>query len=122
MSKNIGRPFDTSVLDAALAQRRAKNEQERQAILTRVLHLLDEVGPACSIQQAYVFGSLTKPNRFGLNSDVDIAVEQINPERFFEAMSKLSTYLGREVDLVELNKCHFADKIRREGVMWTPPV
>jgi predicted nucleotidyltransferase len=122
MSKNIGRPFDTSVLDAALAQRQAKNEQERQAVLTRVLRLLDEIGPAYGIQQAYVFGSLTKRHRFRLNSDVDIAVEQINPERFFEAMSKLSTYLGREVDLVELNKCHFADKIRREGVMWTPPV
>lgn len=37
--------FDTSELDAALAHRREKNEQERQAMLTRVLHLLDKAGP-----------------------------------------------------------------------------
>lgn len=36
--------FDTSVLDAALARRREKNEQERQAMLRHVLHLLDEQG------------------------------------------------------------------------------
>ncbi|MEW5957102.1 MAG: nucleotidyltransferase domain-containing protein [Chloroflexota bacterium] len=81
-------PFDTSILDAALAQRRAENEQERQAMLARVLRLLDELGPDYGIRRAYVFGSLARPGRFGPHSDIDIAVEQIDPGQFFEAMSQ----------------------------------
>ncbi len=110
--------FDTSILDAALTQRRAQNEQERQALLARVLHLLDELGPGYGIHRAYVFGSLTRPGRFRPDSDVDIAVEQIDPTRFFEAMSELWNSLGREVDLVELDKCHFAQRIREVGILW----
>ncbi len=111
-------PFDTSVLDAALARRRANFEQQRQQLLAKVLKLLDELGPEYGIQQAYVFGSLAMPGRFDSRSDIDIAVEQIDPERFFEAMGKFSFALGRQVDLVELDKCHFADKIRKKGIRW----
>jgi predicted nucleotidyltransferase len=113
-------PFDTSVLDEALTQRRRQNEQLRQALLARVLQLLDELGPGYGIQQAYLFGSLVRPGRFHAKSDVDIAVEQIDPTRFFEAMSEFANLLGREVDLVQLDQCHFANKIRREGIRWMP--
>ncbi|MCP4360653.1 MAG: nucleotidyltransferase domain-containing protein [Chloroflexi bacterium] len=106
------------MLDAALKERRAANERERQLLLTRVLHLLDELAPQYGIRRAYIFGSVAMLGRFGPHSDVDIAVEQIDPARFFEAISKFSFYVKREVDLVELSKCHFADKIRREGVRW----
>jgi hypothetical protein len=114
-------PFDTSILDAALAQRKARHEAERQHLLAKTLRLLDEVGPVYKIERAYLFGSITKPGRFHAGSDVDIAVEQIDPLRFFEAMSEFFNRLECEVDLVELDKCHFADKIRREGVLWTAP-
>lgn len=114
-------PFDTSILDEALAQRKARNEADRQHLLAKTLRLLDELGPGYKIERAYLFGSLTKPGRFHPKSDVDIAVERIDPLRFFEAMSEFFNRLGREVDLVELDKCHFADKIRREGVLWTAP-
>ncbi len=110
--------FDTSILDTALKERRAANEYERQLLLTRVLYLLDELALKYGIQRAYVFGSVTLPGRFGPYSDVDIAVEQIDSIRFFEAMSKFSFHLKREVNLIELDKCHFADKIRREGIQW----
>lgn len=72
-------PFDTSLLDAALARRRAQDEAERQRVATRVLHLLDDLGPRYNIQRAYLFGSVIKPGRFKAgSSDVDIAVEQNN--------------------------------------------
>jgi predicted nucleotidyltransferase len=110
--------FDTSILDRALAQRQATYEKKRQEKLAQVLQLLDELAPDYGIQQAYLFGSLTIPGRFRPTSDVDIAVEQIDPSRFFEAAGKFSARLGCEVDLIELSKCHFADKIRQEGIQW----
>ena len=114
-------PFDTSILDEALARRKARNEAERQQLLAKTLRLLGELGPDYKIERAYVFGSIIKPGHFHANSDVDIAVEQIDPLRFFEAMSEFFNRLEREVDLIELDKCHFAAKIRREGVLWTAP-
>jgi hypothetical protein len=50
---------------------------------------------------------------------VDIAVENINPELHFDAISILSYYLGREVDIILLKNCHFAHRIREEGILWT---
>lgn len=110
--------FDTSILDAALARRRVANEQERQAVLVKTMRLLDEFAPAYGIETAYLFGSLITPGRFTPHSDIDIAVEQVNPECFCEAISEFSRYLGRGVDLVELDKCHFAHRIREKGVLW----
>lgn len=111
--------FDTSVLDDALARRRARHEQSRLSLLAEVLSLLDLLGPAYGLQQAFVFGSLVKPGRFKPESDVDIAVVLANGESLFRLSAGLSSRLGRDVDLIELNRCFFADKIRREGVLWT---
>lgn len=111
-------PFDTSILDAALARRQTGLERERQALLAKVFCLLDELAPAYGFEKAYVFGSLISPGRFNPKSDVDIAVERIDPLRFFEAMSDFSSRLEREVDLIELDKCHFAHRIREKGILW----
>ena len=111
--------FDTSVLDAALDRQRAGHEQQRQALVTHVLRLLDDLGPAYGVQRAYIFGSLAKAGRFRPESDIDIAVAQIDARRFFEFSGRLSAELRREVDLMVLSECHFADKIRREGIEWT---
>ena len=112
-------PFDTSIVDRAREARRARREEERQATLSQLLRLLDEHGPELDISQAYAFGSVTRPGRFRDDSDVDVAVEGLDADTFFRAMSLLSTAMGRAVDLVELRKCHFADRIRERGIRWT---
>ena len=111
--------FDTSVLDAAVAQQQAARERRRQAVLDQVIHLLDQLGPEHGIRQAYIFGSVTRRGHFNEHSDVDIAVEQIAPAQFFDAMGALSMALQRDVDLVDLRKCLFADRVRDEGIQWT---
>ena len=112
-------PYDTSVLDKAIAERRAQWERERQIALTQVLQLLDEYGARFDLCEAYVFGSVTGTGRFDALSDVDIAVGRMSAAHFFQMMATLSLELGRDVDLVELDKCHFAHRIREKGVQWT---
>lgn len=112
-------PYDTSLLDKAIAERRARLEQERRAVLAHVLQWLDEHGADLGLRAAYVFGSLAGKGRFDDCSDVDIAVEEISVEGFFDLMAALSSDLDRDVDLVELTKCHFAHRIRQEGIRWT---
>lgn len=111
--------FDTYLLDEAIARRRAALERERQRVLAATLALLEELGPRFNIQRAYLFGSVAHPGRFTEDSDVDIAVDSLAPGDFFAALANLATALGREVDLVELNKCHFAHRIRTGGIKWT---
>lgn len=111
--------FSTAVLDQTIAARQEKWEAERQALLARLLAWLDENATDYGVTQAYIFGSLAQPGRFSDHSDVDVAVVDVANGRFFAFAAALSLLLEREVDLLELHTCHFAAKIKREGVLWT---
>lgn len=111
--------FNTCKLDQIKGDRLVKLEQERQFLLHKTLTWLNQFGEKYGIKKAYVFGSVTKQNKFTDSSDIDIAVEQINPEDFFFVISIISEYLEREVDIIMLNKCHFAHRITATGILWT---
>jgi len=111
-------PYDTSVLDRALAERRAEWERRRQATLARVLAVLDEWLPRFGVREAYVFGSLTQPGRYHAESDIDIAVVWEDRRDFFGMAGEVSRALGQDIDILPLEKIPFADKIRREGIRW----
>lgn len=68
-----------------------------------------EILKSYDCSEIYVFGSIVKGN-YKDNSDIDIAIKGIKPEKFFDAYADLSFSLQSEVDLVNLdtNK-HFAD-------------
>ncbi len=110
--------FDTYVLDTAIAEQRDRNEKERQKKLSAILNLLDEIGAVFGLETAYIFGSVTMPGRFRAHSDIDIAVSEIEPTDYFDLMTALSTTLGCDVDLVQLEHCHFADRILQTGIKW----
>lgn len=112
-------PFNTSKLDQIMAARSAQNERERRRLLQNMMTWLNDHGSQYGIQSAYMFGSLIQPQRFHENSDIDIAVEQINPGDFFAVISLISEAMGREVDVIELGQCPFRDRIRQTGIQWT---
>lgn len=114
-------PFNTRLLDESIAKRRQQNEKIRQETLGRLLKWLDDHGGQYGIDRVYIFGSVTAPGRFRADSDIDLAIEQMAPEAFFAMMGQLAEALERDVDLVELTKCHFADRIRAKGVVWNSP-
>lgn len=49
---------------------------------------------------------------------MDLAVEEIDPIAHFSAISLLSAYLEREVDIIKLDSCYFAHRIRSTGILW----
>ncbi|MDE0072195.1 MAG: nucleotidyltransferase domain-containing protein [Caldilineaceae bacterium] len=113
-------PFDTSVRDKAIARRSEHLEGERQRLLAQTCALLESLCSRFGIRSAYVFGTLARPRRFHERSDVDIAVETSRPKLLTEAIGRFSLLLDRDVDLVDLATVPFADRIRREGIQWTP--
>lgn len=110
--------FNTSYLDKALKEKRLRLEQQRQTLLKKTLYWLDEFGLKYGIKKAYIFGSVTQPYKFHSQSDIDIAVEEINAKDFFSVIGFISEALVRDVDVVQMNQCHFAHRIREQGIVW----
>lgn len=109
--------FNTDVLDQAIARKRREREALRLVVQVRALQLLDESPVA--LDEAILFGSVVRPGRFSPRSDVDVAVPDLEPRDFFALMGHLEEGLEREIDLVPIDTCHFADSIRRTGLRWT---
>ena len=71
------------------------------------------------VTEAIIFGSIERPGHFDADADVDIAVGELAARDYSTLKSHLEHALSREVDLVELHRCHFAAGIRRTGTTWT---
>ena len=110
--------FSTWLLDRALVREGEEREAQRQKQMTLVSKALNALSQLFSFDQAYIFGSLAKPNRFFKDSDVDIAFVGLKDEDFFQAIAFLSRELGRDVDVLQLEEHPLRDKIVREGIKW----
>ncbi len=79
------------------------------------IHAAAEALKAAGAREVYVFGSAVT-SRLRDDSDVDLAVAGLPPERFLEAMGRAARALRRPVDLVDLDEVNpFTDYLRRKG-------
>lgn len=70
---------------------------------------------AAGAKEVYVFGSAAK-GTLRQDSDVDLAVSGLPPERFFKAMGKARRALRRPLDLVDLDESSlFSQYLREQG-------
>ncbi len=111
--------FPTPLLDARLAREKKQNEADRLQLLKSAMEWLCAHSATYGITRGYVFGSVTEPGRFTRRSDIDMAVDTWNTGNICGLMGDLSLHLNRDVDIVPLDQCHFADKIRRQGMPWS---
>jgi predicted nucleotidyltransferase len=114
-------PLRQHLLYMTVLQKRDLARQQRRLDVfaetrRRLQSALSELIPG---QRVILFGSLTKPGTFNDRSDVDLAVEtepsQMSAERL---ISELMDRLERPVDVLLLDRCHFREKILREGELW----
>jgi len=72
---------------------------------------------AAGASEVYVFGSAVT-GRLRDDSDVDLAVTGLPPQRFFQAMGRAARALGRPLDLVDLDEANpFTEYLRRKGAL-----
>ena len=95
-----------------------QRERERRRLLDRLLEALDQLARDYRWEELYVFGSLIKPGRFRLDSDVDVAVRGLNKFDHFALVGGLSMLIERPVDVVMLEECPFAETIVLKGMKW----
>lgn len=101
-----------------LKAKRKSGEKERRTILRQVQTALKTLAKEYSWDELYIFGSLLKEGGFGAKSDVDIAVKGLNKFKHFSFVGDISALLGREVDVIRLEDCHFGDSIISKGMKW----
>jgi len=89
----------TKRLELSAKERRRLAVEIRQALPALTDLLVGEFG----VRQVILFGSVAR-GRAHSDTDVDLAVEGLAPERYFEALARCSDVAGRNVDLVPMEE------------------
>ena len=82
--------------------KRKEREDLRLHVIAKILTAIDRLGREIAFDEAYLFGSVTKPFRFLEGSDIDIGFVGLDNRHFFKAMSNLSEKTGHDVDIVQI--------------------
>jgi hypothetical protein len=115
----MSKPFKTTILDRRLRKKRQENEKTRRETLQHLLGMLPKLAVKYGFNHAYLFGSITQKGRFRKSSDVDIAIAGLGNEKYFAFMAELSDQLGREVDVVQIEKHPLKKRIMETGMEWS---
>jgi uncharacterized protein len=110
--------YSTFLLDEATERKRHTREELRLHLLEKLDHALYALSGEIPFEDAFLFGSITRPFRFSETSDVDVAFVGLQDADFFRTMSFLSAELGVEVDIVQIESHRLGEKIKREGARW----
>ncbi|MEW6618218.1 MAG: nucleotidyltransferase domain-containing protein [bacterium] len=107
------------IIERTYREKAEKTEFLRKELLEKTFRVVEELSGIVSFEEAYIFGSLTKPYRFGEFSDIDIALKGFDKDKLTLATSFLSRNLERDVNVVPLEEIHFAERIiMGGGIKW----
>ena len=91
----------------------ATTQEELHERIQKAANCLKEAGA----REVYVFGSVAA-RRMSNNSDVDMAVSGLLPEKFFAAAGKAADCIGRPLDLIDLDEITpFTQYLKGERVL-----
>jgi predicted nucleotidyltransferase len=85
------------------AERKARSEQRSQAIRGRLPAAVELLKGRYGARRVILFGSFARGDTTE-RSDVDLAVEGLDPAGFFTAIADLTGLLDSPVDLVEIER------------------
>ena len=121
MNKDKPSPFDISIWRRAKISKRRSIEQNRLSTIHDIWKAIERLTKRYQWDEIYLFGSITKPERFSQRSDVDIGIKGLNKYQHYRFISDFSGLLEREVDVVRLEDCPFAEAIVKRGIKWKKP-
>ena len=84
----------------------------------KVLNAIEHLSHTYQWDDLYIFGSVAKTERFGNASDIDIGIAGLDKFLHYRFIADLSRLIEREVDVVRLEDCSFAETIRTRGIRW----
>ena len=114
--KEVGLP---SLWHKAFLERLANREVLRISVLQKVSNALKALEKKYHWDEAYLFGSVSQKEKFGRNSDVDIAISGLNRLEHYAFTGEISELLEKPADVVLLEECPFAESIKDRGLKWS---
>ena len=112
------RPFDIAVWKRASAKKRRGREHLRRNALDSVWEAVGQLRNKYKWDELYLFGSVTKPEKFSEHSDIDIGIQGLENVLHYRFIADLSELLEWGIDVVRLEDCSFAEAIKRRGIQW----
>lgn len=110
--------FDVEEAKKYLASKEKKEkeerEEERKKCLEKTLAVLKNEFEN-SETEVYLVGSITRPFAFTRQSDIDIVIKNYHGF-LFDLWPKLENAIGRTVEVILFEQCHFADFVLKEGL------
>jgi predicted nucleotidyltransferase len=94
-------------------------EQARLNTIEAIKEALNHLAKRYTWEDAYIFGSITSPGRYGSASDIDISVSGLDTLDYFAFIGDISELLNKRVDVVRLEECRFSQSIISKGIKWT---
>ena len=108
--------FSTHKLEELEKKKINDLEKKRKELLHLTIDVLNKYFSPLNVNSLYITGSVIMPFKFKSRSDIDIAVEGLSSEKYFQAIYELSELLSRQVEIIELENCRFSDKIIKTGL------
>lgn len=105
-------------LQARAERKRAEREARRTRATLAVTKAVAQVAPRFpKVQRVYLFGSVTRPGAFRLDSDVDVAIEGLGVEEYFPVWRAIEEAAPDwNIDVRDITApSDFADRVRRTG-------
>ena len=110
--------FDISIWKRGLIARRHVRSRRRLQVVEKVWNAIERLSHTYQWDDLYIFGSAAKSDRFGEGSDIDIGIDGLDKFLHYRFIADLSGFVDKEVDVVRLEDCTFADAIRARGIRW----
>jgi len=101
-----------------LIENRRQRERQRNRMLDTVWNAIEQLSHTYQWDDLYIFGSATEPERFSEFSDIDIGIGGLDKFLHYRFIADLSGLIQKEVDVVRLEDCSFANAIRTRGIRW----
>ncbi len=113
-------PFDPYIWRESRRKKQQELENKRRALLKEIDRVLTELNERYEWEAVFIFGTVTRPGKLRSNSDVDIGIKGLNKFDLYSFIGDISLLLNRDVDVVTLEECGFAEKIVERGIRWHP--
>ena len=117
-TKKRNASFDISIWKRALTENRHARERQRLQTVDKVLNAIEHLSHTYQWDELYIFGSAVETDRFDKVSDIDIGIAGLDKFLHYRFIADLSGLFEKEVDVVRLEDCSFADAIRTRGIRW----
>jgi len=117
ISDSVQIEFCRRILKEREEKRRKQRELERENLICRVKEAIQQVAPSFPVEKVFLYGSILT-GHWRPDSDIDIVVEgRLSPEEFFALWRELDRRLDEKVDLRELEKLPFRERVKSRGVI-----